>query len=221
MFFFSFRKKKSSPCERGHAASVHVIRLLLTLSFFSFSVESISLPLSPSLRPSLSIQSLYGFFWKQFGTLEVVSGCTIAMLHNVYDGDGIKLRRREYYTMPGFRKYENDTGHILVQWSVGSPVHFAGWHCSWCFAPEGIFFKLVSAQNGDFPRWGDYEDKRDLNYIRELIRTGGWFDGSLQEYPPVDPKEHMYAPKYMLENYSKYRYLLENPYSKVPRLGKG
>ncbi|XP_061576553.1 beta-1,4-mannosyl-glycoprotein 4-beta-N-acetylglucosaminyltransferase isoform X2 [Cololabis saira] len=160
-------------------------------------------------------KSLYGFFWKQFGSLEVVSGCTLGMLRDVYDGDGIKLRRREYYTMPGFRKYENDTGHILVQWSVGSPFHFAGWHCSWCFSPEGIYFKLVSAQNGDFPRWGDYEDKRDLNYIRNLIRTGGWFDGSLQEYPPVDPKEHMYAPKYMLENYDRYRYLLENPYNSV------
>ncbi|KAK1886735.1 Beta-14-mannosyl-glycoprotein 4-beta-N-acetylglucosaminyltransferase [Dissostichus eleginoides] len=142
-------------------------------------------------------KSLYGFFWKQFGSLEVVSGCTVGMLRDVYDGDGIKLRRREYYTMPGFRKYENDTGHILVQW------------------PEGIFFKLVSAQNGDFPRWGDYEDKRDLNYIRDLIRTGGWFDGSLQEYPPVDAKEHMYAPKYMLEHYERYRYLLENPYRKA------
>ncbi|KAM9792507.1 beta-1,4-mannosyl-glycoprotein 4-beta-N-acetylglucosaminyltransferase [Neosynchiropus ocellatus] len=159
-------------------------------------------------------KSLYGFFWKQFGSLEVVSGCTLGMLRDVYDGDGIKLRRREYYTMPGFRKYENDTGHILVQWSVGSPFHFAGWHCSWCFTPEGIYYKLISAQNGDFPRWGDYEDKRDLNYIRDLIRTGGWFDGSLQEYPPVDPKEHMYAPKYMLQHYDRYRYLLENPYNK-------
>ncbi|XP_029948817.1 beta-1,4-mannosyl-glycoprotein 4-beta-N-acetylglucosaminyltransferase isoform X2 [Salarias fasciatus] len=166
-------------------------------------------------------KSLYGFFWKQFGSLEVVSGCTLGMLRVVYDGDGIKLRRREYYTMPGFRKYENETGHILVQWSVGSPFHFAGWHCSWCFTPEGIYFKLVSAQNGDFPRWGDYEDKRDLNYIRDLIRTGGWFDGSLQEYPPVDPKEHMYAPKYMLEHYDRYRYLLENPYSKASRLNEG
>lgn len=164
---------------------------------------------------------MYGFFWKQFGSLEVVSGCTLRMLRDVYDGDGIKLRRREYYTMPGFRKYENDTGHILVQWSVGSPFHFAGWHCSWCFTPEGIYFKLVSAQNGDFPRWGDYEDKRDLNYIRDLIRTGGWFDGSLQEYPPVDPKEHMYAPKYMLENYDRYRYLLENPYRKESRANEG
>ncbi|XP_019717773.1 beta-1,4-mannosyl-glycoprotein 4-beta-N-acetylglucosaminyltransferase isoform X2 [Hippocampus comes] len=158
-------------------------------------------------------KSLYGFFWKQLGSLEVVSGCTTGMLRAVYDGDGIKLRRREYYTMPAFRKYENDTGHILVQWSLGSPFHFAGWHCSWCFSPEGILFKLVSAQNGDFPRWGDYEDKRDLGYIRQLIRTGGWFDGSLQEYPPVDPKEHMYAPKYMLDHYQRYRYLLENPYA--------
>ncbi|KAG5278803.1 hypothetical protein AALO_G00102930 [Alosa alosa] len=157
-------------------------------------------------------KSLYGFFWKQLGSLEVVSGCTVGMLRDVYDNDGIRLRRREYYTMPGFRKYENDTGHILVQWSLGSPFHFAGWHCSWCFTPEGIHFKLISAQNGDFPRWGDYEDKRDLKYIRELIRTGGWFDGSVQEYPPSDPKEHMYAPKYMLDHYEQYRYLLENPY---------
>ncbi|XP_011476713.2 beta-1,4-mannosyl-glycoprotein 4-beta-N-acetylglucosaminyltransferase isoform X1 [Oryzias latipes] len=158
-------------------------------------------------------KSLYGFFWKQFGSLEVISGCTVGMLRQVYEGDGIKLRRRDYYTMPGFRKYENDTGHILVQWSVGSPFHYAGWHCSWCFKPEGIYFKLVSAQNGDFPRWGDYEDKRDLDYIRNLIKTGGWFDGSMQEYPPADSKEHMYAPKYMLEHYDQYSYLLKNPYS--------
>nr|XP_033785391.1 beta-1,4-mannosyl-glycoprotein 4-beta-N-acetylglucosaminyltransferase isoform X2 [Geotrypetes seraphini]XP_033785392.1 beta-1,4-mannosyl-glycoprotein 4-beta-N-acetylglucosaminyltransferase isoform X2 [Geotrypetes seraphini]XP_033785393.1 beta-1,4-mannosyl-glycoprotein 4-beta-N-acetylglucosaminyltransferase isoform X2 [Geotrypetes seraphini]XP_033785394.1 beta-1,4-mannosyl-glycoprotein 4-beta-N-acetylglucosaminyltransferase isoform X2 [Geotrypetes seraphini] len=159
-------------------------------------------------------KSLYGFFWKQPGTLEVVSGCTMGMLQMVYGTDGIRLRRREYYTMPNFRQYENHTGHILVQWSLGSPLHFAGWHCSWCFTPEGIYFKLISAQNGDFPRWGDYEDKRDLNYIRELIRTGGWFDGNPQQYPPADPKEHMYAPKYLLTNYQRFRYLLENPYEK-------
>ncbi|XP_055518982.1 beta-1,4-mannosyl-glycoprotein 4-beta-N-acetylglucosaminyltransferase isoform X1 [Leucoraja erinacea] len=159
-------------------------------------------------------KSLYGFFWKQPGSLEVVSGCTVAMLFMVYNGDGIKLRRREYYLMPNFRKYENSTGHILVPWSVGSPLHFAGWHCSWCFRPEGIRFKLLSAQNGDFPRWGNYQEKRDLSYIRELIQTGGWFDGTEQEYPPADPKEHMYAPKYLLKNYGRYKYLLENPYLK-------
>uniref|UniRef100_H2ZUF2 Beta-1,4-mannosyl-glycoprotein 4-beta-N-acetylglucosaminyltransferase n=2 Tax=Latimeria chalumnae TaxID=7897 RepID=H2ZUF2_LATCH len=160
-------------------------------------------------------KSLYGFFWKQPGSLEVVSGCTVGMLRSVYDTDGIKLRRREYYIMPNFRQYENRTGHILVQWSLGSPLHFAGWHCSWCFRPEGIYYKLISAQNGDFPRWGDYEEKRDLNYIRGLIRTGGWFDGTVQEYPPADPKEHMYAPKYLMSNMARYHYLLENPYRKT------
>ncbi|XP_004913813.1 beta-1,4-mannosyl-glycoprotein 4-beta-N-acetylglucosaminyltransferase isoform X2 [Xenopus tropicalis] len=158
-------------------------------------------------------KSLYGFFWKQPGTLDVISACTVGMLRYVYGMDGIRLRRREYYTMPNFRQYENKTGHILVQWSVGSPLHFAGWHCSWCFPPEGIYYKLISAQNGDFPRWGDYEDKRDLNYIRWLIKTGGWFDGTKQEYPPADPHEHMYAPKYIMENTQRFSYLVKNPYS--------
>uniref|UniRef100_A0A8C7C6K7 Beta-1,4-mannosyl-glycoprotein 4-beta-N-acetylglucosaminyltransferase n=1 Tax=Oncorhynchus kisutch TaxID=8019 RepID=A0A8C7C6K7_ONCKI len=137
-------------------------------------------------------KSLYGFFWRQTGTLEVLSVCTV-MLFTVYNGDGILLRRREYYSMPGFRNYQRESGHI------------------WC--SEGISQKLISAQNGDFPRWGDYVEKRDLNYIKGLIRTGGWFDGSLGEYPPTDPKEPMYAPKYLLKYFQLYRYILDNPYA--------
>ncbi|KAB5517628.1 hypothetical protein PHYPO_G00169360 [Pangasianodon hypophthalmus] len=159
-------------------------------------------------------KSLYGFYWRQPGTLDILSGCTIGMLHTVYRGDGILLRRRNYYTMSGFREYENKSGQALMPWSIGSPVHYAGWHCSWCFTPDGIYYKLISAQNGDFPRWGDYEEKRKLGYIRELIRTGGWFDGTASSYPLANPKEHMFAPKYLLNNYNKYRYLLENPYAK-------
>lgn len=159
-------------------------------------------------------KSLYGFFWRQLGTLDVLSGCTVAMLLAVYKGDGILLRRRDYYNMPGFRQYEKTSGHVLIPWSIGNPVHYAGWHCSWCFKPEGIYYKLISAQNGDFPRWGDFPEKRKLTYIKELIRTGGWFDGSDPEYPPSDPKEHMFAPRYLLDNFEQYRYLLENPYAK-------
>lgn len=159
-------------------------------------------------------KSLYGFYWRQLGTLDVLSGCTMAMLLMVYKEDGILLRRRDYYSMPGFREYEKTSGHVLMPWSIGNPVHYAGWHCSWCFKPEGIYYKLISAQNGDFPRWGDFVEKRKLSYIKELIRTGGWFDGSVPRYPPTDPKEHMFAPKYLLDNYEQYRYLLENPYLK-------
>lgn len=162
-------------------------------------------------------KSLYGFYWRQFGTLNILSACTAAMLSKVYKGDGILLRRRSYYSMSGFREYENSTGRILVPWAIGSPVHYAGWHCSWCFKPKGIYYKLISAQNGDFPRWGDYGEKRNISYIKELIRTGGWFDGSVPNYPPTDPKEHMYAPKYLLDNYNKYRYLLENLFAKDKR----
>ncbi|XP_010901437.1 beta-1,4-mannosyl-glycoprotein 4-beta-N-acetylglucosaminyltransferase a isoform X2 [Esox lucius] len=159
-------------------------------------------------------KSLYGFFWKQPGTLDILSACTVAMLFSVYNRDGISLRRREYFTMPGFRAYEKKNGQILLKWSIGSPIHYAGWHCSWCFSPEGIYYKLISAQNGDFPRWGDYAEKRDLNYIKNLIRTGGWFDGSVGQYPHTEHKEHMYAPKYMLNNPQRYKYMLENPYAK-------
>ncbi|XP_036421998.1 beta-1,4-mannosyl-glycoprotein 4-beta-N-acetylglucosaminyltransferase-like [Colossoma macropomum] len=159
-------------------------------------------------------KSLYGFYWRQLGTLDVISGCTVAMLVSVYKGDGILLRRREYFSMPGFRQFKKTSGHVLMPWSIGSPVHYAGWHCSWCFKPEGIHHKLISAQNGDFPRWGDFAEKRKLSYIRELIRTGGWFDGSTPHYPPTNPREHMFAPKYLLDNYERYRYLLENPYAK-------
>ncbi|KAL0992478.1 hypothetical protein UPYG_G00093860 [Umbra pygmaea] len=157
-------------------------------------------------------KSLYGFFWKQPGTLDILSACTVAMLFSVYKGDGISLRRREYYNMPGFRTYENRTGQMLLKWSIGSPVHYAGWHCSWCFRPDGIYYKLVSAQNGDFPRWGDYAEKRDLNYIKKLIQTGGWFDGTVGMYPSTDLKEPMFAPKYILKNFQRYKYLLQNPY---------
>ncbi|KAJ7992130.1 hypothetical protein DPEC_G00275350 [Dallia pectoralis] len=165
-------------------------------------------PVSIHLR-----KSLYGFFWKQPGTLNILSACTVAMLFSVYNGDGILLRRREYFSMPGFSAYENKSGQILLKWSIGSPIHYAGWHCSWCFAPEGIYYKLVAAQNGDFPRWGSFPEKRDLTYIKNLIRTGGWFDGSVEQYPPTDPKEPMYAPKYMLNNLQRYGYILQNPYA--------
>ncbi|KAL6460720.1 hypothetical protein MHYP_G00306860 [Metynnis hypsauchen] len=159
-------------------------------------------------------KSLYGFYWRQLGTLDVISGCSVAMLVSVYKRDGILLRRRDYFSMPGFRQYEKKSGHVLIPWSIGSPVHYAGWHCSWCFKPEGIYYKLVSAQNGDFPRWGDFVEKRKLSYIQELIRTGGWFDGSTPHYPPAKPNEHMFAPKYLLDNSERYDYLLKNPYAK-------
>lgn len=158
-------------------------------------------------------KSLYGFFWREPGTLDVRSGCSLAMFQEVYHGDAILLRRKNHYHLPGHRAYQNRTGVLLLPWSVGSPVHYAGWHCSWCFTLQGIRHKLLSAQNGDFPRWGDYEEKTELGYIRELVRTGGWFDGSVGRWPHTDPTDRMYAPAFLLRNFQRFRYLLENPYA--------
>ena len=63
------------------------------------------------------------------------------------------------------------------EWTLGGLGHYGGWHCSWCYQPEGIRLKLVSAQRHDKPRWGDYPEKLDLDYIAGLVETGEWFDG--------------------------------------------
>ena len=55
---------------------------------------------------------------------------------------------------------------------MGGPGNSAGHHCSWCFSPKGIRNKLTSAQRADKPRWGDYPEKLNLDYLLGLIRSG-------------------------------------------------
>ncbi len=70
-----------------------------------------------------------------------------------------------------------DTINRLSEWTLGGLGHYGGWHCSWCYQPEGIRQKLVSAQRHDKPRWGDFPEKLDLDYIAGLVERGEWFDG--------------------------------------------
>ena len=105
------------------------------------------------------------------------------------------------------------TTKYLSEWTLGNSPHYAGWHCSWCYPPSGIKIKLESAQRHDKPRWGDFPDKLNLDYIASLIRNGEWFDGN-QSLIPVeltDTASHLYAPEYFLENPERFRYLLVNP----------
>ena len=113
-----------------------------------------------------------------------------------------------------FRNPEFRGGYTVPfhEWDLGSIGHYAGYHCSWCYDPEGIRTKLLSAQKHDKPRWGDYPEKTDVNYIAKLIRTGGWFDDTqpfIKNYPDAHPKN--YAPKYILDNKDKFKYLLDPP----------
>ena len=80
-------------------------------------------------------------------------------------------------------------------------------------SPEGIKTKLQSAQRHDQPRWGDYPDKLDLQYLAGLVRTGQWFDGThpfISVSRRTTPAE-LYAPPYFLNNEDKFEYLLVPP----------
>ena len=82
----------------------------------------------------------------------------------------------------------------------------------------------MAAQKADTPRWGDYPEKLDLKYIQNLIDTGiikplllfkyitiqciylgYWFDGKkvvVKTNPEMEPD---FAPKYVLENWERYK----------------
>jgi len=82
------------------------------------------------------------------------------------------------------------------EFDIGKLGKYAGFHCSWCYRPEGIRTKLLSAQKHDKPRWGDYPEKTELPYIARLIRDGEWFDGGKPFIDAAEGKgEPHYAPK--------------------------
>lgn len=159
--------------------------------------------------------SYYGFFWSgpNDGHTRIIGAASLAFIKYVCDNDLIQLRRVSAYTL-NTDLYLRAFNRSVRPWYIGMPDGpFAGWHCSWCFHPKGIRTKLVSAQNGDFPRWGDYEDKKDLNYIAGLIKEGRYFDGSRPFNEMVDQyHDQYYAPAFVLKNPKKFQYLLKNMY---------
>ena len=70
---------------------------------------------------------------------------SLEVLNQVYQNDSSLLRKAGYYkeTNGVSKSYPelNQHGVILDQISVMN----AGWHCSWCFKPEGIRAKLLDA----------------------------------------------------------------------------
>jgi len=140
--------------------------------------------------------------------------CTLGMLKTVYHNNAMFMRRnvwKEKLLAKEVSIYQNSTGVRIRPWEVGRSGHFAGYHCSWCYNPEGIRTKLESAQADDKPRWGDYPEKTNLTYIANLIKTGGWFDDSHPFIFNGDTSDKFYAPQYMMQNFDRFRYLLEPP----------
>ena len=145
--------------------------------------------------------------------LQLWVACTLGMLRDVYSNNAMLLRRNVWdneLLSDKVKNYTTTSGNVIREWDVGKLGHYAGYHCSWCYSPDGIRTKLLSAQKHDKPRWGDYPEKTNLSYIANLIHTGGWFDGTrpfIQEL--FTPDKKFYAPQYMLEHRDRFRHLLE------------
>ncbi|XP_001624997.2 beta-1,4-mannosyl-glycoprotein 4-beta-N-acetylglucosaminyltransferase [Nematostella vectensis] len=159
--------------------------------------------------------SAFGFFWKNSRYTQIPAGCTIGLLRTVYNYDTNLVRNIEdglNESRSDFQVYKR--AHLIHTWFIGVDNHYAGWHCSGCFDLQGIRIKFQSAQNGDFPRWGAMHEKMDYEYIKGLVRNGVWFDGSpISDLPIADPEtDRFYAPRYLLQNFERYKDILVNPY---------
>lgn len=158
---------------------------------------------------------IYGYFWLQKELLTSLNaGMTMGMLTHVV---GLKHfdHLRSFNKVQQLHGTELNTymkaGGLVSNWRFGSAEYPAGWHCSWCLSPEGIRDKLISAQNGDFPRWGDYTEKLNLTYISSLIKHGKWFNGN-GKFIAVNRNDPMYAPSHVLYHPINYKHLLLNQF---------
>ncbi len=160
----------------------------------------------------------FGFFWKpQPNALtHIYAGVTMGMLMHVYFRKAIRIRAGSHFLQREglndlnlYRQHSNVSVHL---WEFGTAENPGGYHCSWCCEPECIRNKLVSAQNGDFPRWGDYPEKHSLDYIITLIRDGMWFDNKSKFFKVEFANDTKYAPAYFLRNSDRFQKLLINPF---------
>ena len=173
-------------------------------------------PISLTLR-----WSVYGFFWKRSvsgsplveDVTKITAVATMGMVREVYDGKVMSIRRNYLTVSPLREKVEvyAKSGHSVREWIIGRTGSYAGFHCSWCYRPEGIQLKLTSAQKDDKPRWGDFPEKLDLGYIAGLIQNGRWFDNSQPFFLVKPEQDRFYAPTYILEHKDRFSYLLDPP----------
>ncbi|XP_018019138.1 beta-1,4-mannosyl-glycoprotein 4-beta-N-acetylglucosaminyltransferase [Hyalella azteca] len=170
--------------------------------------------------------SIYGFFFKNLAaenavtrllnnrkelTTTVSAVATMGLVTKVLENDPFMIRGRLTNAKSELlAAYNRQYPGLVNLWTAGGVDHYCGWHCSWCFSPEGIVLKLDSAQAGDKPRWGDYPEKHDLAYLADLIKYGGWFDGS-HNTKLVPPDEVFYAPPFLLKHATRFQSILIHP----------
>ena len=162
--------------------------------------------------------TLYGYFWGVPSDYSHIAAVSIAFLRDLLHWGGIRIRSSDTYinsrpdSKDAVRQFIEKSGSTYLVWKAGKyKDELAGWHCSWCCSVECIAIKLVSAQNGDFPRWGDYPEKRNVTYIKNLVRSGLWFDDK-STHVKRTPSDHLFAPVGVFNNTERFRHILFNPY---------
>ena len=165
--------------------------------------------------------NVYGFFWTPGRPTLAQSGVTMGMLSHVIGLDTISRvksfnpQKQTYLSkLYNYHRANKNVSVSVSAWKFGNKKHTAGWHCSWCLPLEGMRNKLLSALNGDFPRWGDYPEKANLEYIEGLVRDGGWF-GDQKHAHRMKKKslsEPGFAPSHVMQNLERYSHLVKNKY---------
>ena len=168
--------------------------------------------------------AIFGFFWTvragsklyKYKNFESAA-MTVAFFRDFYDYDASLIRSDTFdkdnkRNRELKRKYKSDGKRVeLFKCSDD-----AGWHCSYCFEPDGIRKKLLDAPLSDYPRWGDDPIKSSVEHITNLIKNGQNFDGKFLRGTSVnvltESQDPEFAPEYMLKHREKFKYLLENPY---------
>lgn len=166
----------------------------------------------------------YGFFWhdRPHVAHRWYSIVTFGFLRDIYQNHTFYLRNptvgraRSKKELKQYRSKYN-----IKQWTIGvEPDHFAGWHCSYCFNPDGIRIKLQSIINEDYPRWGDKPESFDLERVKyKIIGQGFWFDGK-SRFTEVKETNPDFAPAYVLKNKEKFKHLVVNQYKINPHSNK-
>ena len=168
--------------------------------------------------------AIFGFFWTvKFGSklykyINFESAAmTVGFFRDFYDYDASLVRSGAFdednKKNQELKSIYKDNGKRIELFKCSED---AGWHCSYCFDPEGIRKKLLDAPLSDWPRWGDDPTKSSVEYIKTLIKNGQNFDGKFLRGAPqnmlTESQDPEFAPKYMLNHREKFKYLLENLY---------
>ena len=159
--------------------------------------------------------NVFGFFWRGKGddvTSNIFGGATVAYVKHVSGGDlndvrGSSLALKDRKVI---QEFERCCRGVIRPWLFGTWQLPAGWHCSWCLRPEDIVQKLQAAHVSDQPRWGNYPGKTDIDYIKNLIHTGTWFNDKYQFFESIR-YEYAFAPKYVRSHPEQFEYLMAKP----------